>query len=161
VSAAELLELREAFPLGRFVPEMEETTLTLREHRRFLAQHAESIARFKARQQAAFEAERARWREPEARGLPVDAPAEHPGQEAASVPQGCEALTAPVTGSMWQVCVQPGARVSAGDTLAVIESMKMEVPVVAEQPGDVVEVRCATGRTVQAGEAILVIRPRT
>ena len=42
---------------------MEEATLSLREHRRFLQQHALSITAFKARQQAAFEAERARWQE--------------------------------------------------------------------------------------------------
>jgi urea carboxylase len=64
-----------------------------------------------------------------------------------------------VTGSVWQVSVAAGARVAAGDTLLVVEAMKMEVPIMAEQAAEVVEVRGARGRTVSAGETLLVLRP--
>jgi urea carboxylase len=75
------------------------------------------------------------------------------------VPEGCVAVGAPVTGSVWLVNVEAGARVAAGDTVVVIEAMKMEVPVAAEHAAEVVEVRTARGRTVAAGETVLVLRP--
>jgi urea carboxylase len=161
VSAGELLKMREDFPHGRFQLRIENSTLKLDEQRRFLAANAESIVAFKTRQQAAFEAERERWKasgsatavESEATSAIVATP------EAAQVPEGCVAMDAPVTGSVWLVNVTAGARVNAGDTLVVIEAMKMEVPVVADQPAEVVEVRTARGRAVSAGEIVLVLRP--
>jgi urea carboxylase len=159
VGAEELLKMREDFPQGRFALRVEHTTLKLGDQRRFLSDNASSIAAFKARQQRAFEEERERWRqsgtavmeaEPAANGAPI---------EGAEVPEGCVAVGSPVTGSVWQVSVSPGARVEAGDTLVVVEAMKMEVPILAEQSAEVVEVRCARGRTVSAGETVLVLRP--
>jgi urea carboxylase len=82
-----------------------------------------------------------------------------PALEVAEVPEGCLAVGSPVTGSVWQISVAPGARVAAGDTLVIVEAMKMEVPIHAEQPAEVVEVRCSRGRTVSAGETVLVLRP--
>ena len=64
-----------------------------------------------------------------------------------------------MTGSVWQVSVAVGARVSAGDILVVVEAMKMEVPIAAEHAAEVVEVRIARGRTVSAGETVMVLRP--
>ena len=159
VSAEELLKMREDFPQGRFSLRVEKTTLRLGDQRRFLAENAASIASFKARQQRAFEEERERWKqsgtavmeaEPAANGAPL---------EVSEVPEGCIAVGSPVTGSIWQVSVTPGARVAAGETLVVVEAMKMEVPIHAEQAVEVVEVRCARGRTVSAGETVLVLRP--
>jgi biotin carboxyl carrier protein len=49
--------------------------------------------------------------------------------------------------------------VQVGDTLLIVEAMKMEVLITAEQPGEVIEVRGARGRTVSAGETVLVLRP--
>ena len=74
VSAVELERLRADFPYGKAPLRIEPTRLRLRDYRRFLEQHAESIGDFKARQQAAFDAERERWR---AEPLELDA-AERP-----------------------------------------------------------------------------------
>jgi urea carboxylase len=162
VSADELLKMRDDFPHGRFVLRIEETTLKLGEQRRFLAEHAASIAAFKARQQAAFEAERERWKQ-SGTAVVVESDGESAGgvvvAGSVEVPDGCIAVGSPVTGSVWQISVAPGARVTAGDTLVIVEAMKMEVPIHADQPAEVVEVRCARGRTVSAGDTVLVLRP--
>ena len=158
VSADELLRMREDFPQGRFRLDVEQTTLKLGDQRRFLASQADSIAAFKARQQAAFEAERERWRQTGTAEVDAEPISATPIVEASEVPPGCVSVASPVTGSVWQISVAPGARVAAGDTLVIVEAMKMEVPVLAEQPGEVVEVRCARGRTVSAGETVLVLR---
>jgi len=160
VSADELSGMREDFPHGRFALRVENTTLRLSEQRRFLRDHAASIAAFKTRQQAAFEAERERWKQ--SRAVVVEAEPVAPasgGSDAASVPEDCVAVGSPVTGSVWQVSVVAGSRVSPGDTLLVVEAMKMEVPIAAEQAAEVVEVRGTRGRAVAAGETLLVLRP--
>jgi urea carboxylase len=160
VSAPELLQMREDFPHGRFALRVEDTTLRLGEQRKFMRENAASIVAFKARQQAAFEAERERWKHSGATVIDVDvsAPAT-PGVDSAEVPEGCVAVASPVTGSVWHVGVSAGSRVAAGDTLLVVEAMKMEVPIAAEQPAEIVEVRGARGRTVAAGETVIVLRP--
>jgi urea carboxylase len=160
VSAAELLEMRDDFPHGRFQLAIENTTLKLSEQRRFLAANERSIAQFKARQQAAFEAERERWRESGASVVESEpTPSADVAVDVADIPDGCVPVGAPVTGSVWQVSVAVGARVAAGDTLVIVEAMKMEVPIAAEHAAEVVEVRTARGRTVSAGETVMVLRP--
>ena len=62
VSEEQLLEHRRDFPLGRFDVRIEETTFSLADYNKFLAQEQVSISSFKDKQQAAFEAERDRWR---------------------------------------------------------------------------------------------------
>jgi urea carboxylase len=61
VSHEELTHIREEFPRGRYRLKVEETTFRLRDHHAFLASIAEETIASKARQQAAFDAERARW----------------------------------------------------------------------------------------------------
>ena len=160
VSAEELLRIRDDFPHGRYRLKIEKTVLDLREYRRFLAENRESIERFKARQQAAFEAERERWRESGqfAAAPEVETETDEPKEEAA-IPPGCIGVSAPVTGSIWQLGVSPGQRVAAGQELLVIEAMKMEIPLTAANDGTVVELRCARGSTISAGDTLLVIRP--
>ena len=151
--------MREDFPQARFALRIEETTLRLGEQRRFLAQNAASIAAFKARQQSAFEEERERWKQSGAAAVETVAALSAPAAEAADVPEGCIAADSPVTGSVWQISVAPGTRVAAGDTLVIVEAMKMEVLILAEHAAVVVEVRCTQGLTVCAGETVLVLRP--
>ena len=52
----------------------------------------------------------------------------------------------------------PDARVAAGDPLVILESMKMEIPIVATESGVVEEVVCTEGRAVAAGDAVCVLR---
>jgi acetyl-CoA carboxylase biotin carboxyl carrier protein len=64
-------------------------------------------------------------------------------------------ITSPVTGNVWKILVQVGDEVSASDELVVLESMKMEIPVDAEEPGKVAELLCSEGQSVAEGEALL------
>jgi len=162
VSAEELLRLRADFPYGKASLRIEPATLRLRDYRQFLAANAGSIAAFKARQQAAFDAERERWRsgareDDDNAELPVDGAAAATTRINA-VPAGCIAISSPVTGSVWQLHTQVGARAEAGAPLIVIEAMKMEIAVQAEQPGTVVELCCQRGQPVSAGETLLILR---
>jgi urea carboxylase len=157
VSAEELVRMRAGFPFGRFPLRIEESTLSLSEYLQFLEQEQESIAAFQSGQRAAFAAERDRWR---AAGLNESAPVEPPRRaEPAAIPDGCLAVTSGVSGSVWQLNVRAEQRVSKGDVLAIMESMKMEISVVAPATGTVVEIRAAAGAPAGAGDTLLVLRP--
>jgi urea carboxylase len=163
VSAAELEQLRADFPYGKASLRIEPTTLRLQDYQSFLREHAGSIAAFKARQQAAFDAERERWRAEPLESEPPGAQADGAARAAApppglELPADCVAVSSPVSGSVWRVNTAVGERVSGGDTLVVIEAMKMEIGLHAEQPGRIVELRCQRGQSVAAGETLLVLR---
>jgi urea carboxylase len=69
-------------------------------------------------------------------------------------------VPAHIPGNVWKIHVAPGATVQDGDALLIIESMKMEITIVASRAGRVREVRCAEGRPVNAGETLVVIEER-
>jgi urea carboxylase len=157
VSAAELVRIREDFPRGRYRLRIEETTFSLSRYRTFLADNAPSIAAFKSRQQAAFEAERARWAAAGQDLVADDGLALASDADEAALGDGERGASAHVHGSVWQVVVEPGQRVAAGDTLLVVESMKMEIAVVAEHDGTVARVLCKPGSHVAPGQTLLVL----
>lgn len=64
-----------------------------------------------------------------------------------------------VTGVVFEVAAAEGADVAAGDTLVVVESMKMEIPVTAPQAGRVARLLVAAGDGVDEGQPVAVIEP--
>lgn len=65
------------------------------------------------------------------------------------------AVQADLNGNIWKVLVQPGDEVSAGQTLIIVEAMKMELAIVAPQAGRVTRIACQTGRPVSPGDNLL------
>lgn len=66
-------------------------------------------------------------------------------------------IKAHITGTIWKIKVAVGETVGEGDVLVIIESMKMEMPIEAQDPGKVVEVRAKEGQPVNEGDVLLVI----
>jgi acetyl-CoA carboxylase biotin carboxyl carrier protein len=64
-----------------------------------------------------------------------------------------------ITASVWQVRTEVGTAVVEGDELIILESMKMEIPVVAPSNGSVTEVRVREGSQVQEGDVVVVLDP--
>ncbi len=62
-----------------------------------------------------------------------------------------------VSGFIWKVETLPGQRVTKGDTLVIIESMKMEIPVIAEADGIVVSISVEEGGAVNEGNTVAVL----
>ena len=62
-----------------------------------------------------------------------------------------------ISGSVWKVEVQPGQAVQAGQTLLVVESMKMEIPVESPSAGTVREVLVTEGEAVQDGQWLVTL----
>ena len=64
-----------------------------------------------------------------------------------------------VTGTVYQIEVTTGDRVKSGDDLVILESMKMEIPIVAEGDSTIVEVRCYEGDSVIEEQVLLIVEP--
>jgi acetyl-CoA carboxylase biotin carboxyl carrier protein len=66
-------------------------------------------------------------------------------------------VEAHITGTVWKIEVKVGDEVDEGDTVVILESMKMEMPVEAEDPGVVKEIVCAEGQSVSEGDTLVVL----
>ena len=66
-------------------------------------------------------------------------------------------IEAHITGTIWKIEVAVGDDISDGDTVVILESMKMEMPVEAEDDGKVSEIRCEEGQSVQEGDVLVVL----
>ena len=156
VSADELVRIRRDFPLGRFELSIEQSTLNLADYQAFLAREAASIDAFREHQQHAFNAERERW---------IASGQAHFDSEELAAPAAQDtplktnehSIDSPIAGNLWQVQVSVGARVAAGDVLVILESMKMEIPVLAPFAGAVREIPVQPGSGIGAGQRVVVL----
>ncbi len=157
VSATELLRLRDDFPQGKFRLKVTEETFRLGEYRKFLASIAAEAAAFKEGQQRAFEAERERWAQADSAVIPSEFPDEDGPEADLVLPADGHAIDAHVAANVWKICVAVGQSVQAGETLLVLEAMKMEMAVASPVTGTIVSLRCAEGQMVAPGQTIAVV----
>ena len=66
-------------------------------------------------------------------------------------------VEAHITGTVWKIEVEVGEQVDEGDTVVILESMKMEMPVEAEDDGTVAEILVEEGQSVQEGDVLVVL----
>lgn len=156
VSADELLRIRRDFPLGRFDLNIQHSQLNLADYQAFLSNESESIAAFRNQQKHAFDAERERWIASGQAHFDSEELAP-PVTEDAPLASGQQSIDSHIAGNLWQVQVETGSRVQAGDVLVILESMKMEIPLLAPMAGVVREIRVQPGSAVRAGQRVVVL----
>lgn len=66
-------------------------------------------------------------------------------------------IEAHITGTVWKIEVKVGDTVEEGDTVAILESMKMEMPVEAEDEGTVSEILVSEGQAVAEGDVLMTL----
>ncbi len=66
-------------------------------------------------------------------------------------------VEAHITGTVWKIQVAVGDKVEAGESVVILESMKMEMPVEAEDSGVVSEILCEEGQAVSEGDVLIVL----
>ena len=158
VSTEELQAIRADFLHGRYRLRITEDRFRAVDYRAFLADNAESIATFRASQQQAFAEERERWAQNGQADWVSDATVADAGSDSElDLPDGARPVASHVAGSVWKVMVEPGQSVAAGDTLCILESMKMEINVAAPSAGVVERLLCREGGAVSAGQNLLVL----
>jgi acetyl-CoA carboxylase biotin carboxyl carrier protein len=67
-------------------------------------------------------------------------------------------VTAEITGSVWKIEVNEGNQVEEDDILIIMESMKMEIPLLATTSGTIIEVKVKEGDTISEGDIVVVIK---
>jgi len=152
VSADELLDWRRDVLTGRAELRIESDELRLADHLEFARTNAETIAAFRAHQQDAFNAERARWAEAE-----LLQPSEPEVVADVPLPPDAFVVEAGFLASVWKVLVEAGQTVAAGDPVVVLESMKMETTVNAPIAGTVARVMVKSGQDVAPGQALVAL----
>ncbi|HEY6880342.1 MAG TPA: urea carboxylase [Polyangiales bacterium] len=154
VSASELVDMRRAFAAGRLPLEVQEETFRIADYNRFLASERTQIEAFRAQQRAAFAEERERWLSSGQNAFSAALPDIEPVDDDLGAGRRVEAH---VPGSVWKVLAREGQRVSAGEPLVILESMKMEISVAAPADGQVSRVICREGQSVSAGQALVLL----
>jgi acetyl-CoA carboxylase biotin carboxyl carrier protein len=66
-------------------------------------------------------------------------------------------VEAHITGTVWKIECEVGEEVEEGDTLVILESMKMEMPVEAEEDGRVARISCEEGQSVSEGDTLVIL----
>lgn len=158
VSQEELVEIRNDFPLGKYDVKIENTQFSLKGYQELLHQQQSQSDSFRQKRSSAFAQELQMWHdtgrfhfeetEGEKRVI------ENDWHENAVV------LDSSVTGSVWQINVEPGEAIEAGQCLAIIESMKMEISIDAPCSGVVTRLLSEKGNRVSAGQPLVIIEER-
>jgi acetyl-CoA carboxylase biotin carboxyl carrier protein len=94
-----------------------------------------------------------RWDRSEAAAIVLD----HHGDRISTGGSRVVEVEAHITGTVWKIECAVGDTIEEGDTVAILESMKMEMPVEAEDSGTVTEIRCEEGQAVNEGEVLVVL----
>ncbi len=156
VTPEDLAHIREALPKGQVSLKVEETAFNLQDYQSFLAANQTDISEFVDSREAAFSEELARWKKNGQLSYePVEV--EVTTDNELIIPDSCQAIDSPVSGSVWQCKVSVGQRVKAGDVLMVLESMKMEIEIYATTDGAVHSLLKQQGEPVQSGQSLAVI----
>ena len=157
VDADELLRIRREFPRGRYPIKIEEIQFSLADYNKLVNEHADEILVAKERQQTAFEAERQRWIESGQAYFSADSDMMLETGEEEELPVHHKAVESLVSGNVWQVLVEEGQTIKAGQPLLIIESMKMEIEVLAPHDGKIVSINREAGQQVRAGQRLMVL----
>ncbi len=156
VSHEELTSIREDFPRGNYPLKIDHKVFKLREYNEFLKTNKSSIDEFKQHQQKSFDLERENWIKTGQANFEIINDDIIESEEYVLTDTEI-AVSSPVAGSIWKILVEDGAHISEGETLIIVESMKMEMQVVALKAGAVSTILCSEGSQVISGQQLVVI----
>ena len=160
VSGDELKQIRRNFPQGNYPLKIEEITFSLNRYNAFLNKHQESLELFKQKRQRAFEEELHHWNDQGLLHFDSDPSIEASTKEQDQLADNYIAIESPMNCSIWKVEVEIGSCVTEGDTLLILEAMKMEIKVFAPENGIVKKIHHQSGSQVIAGDRLIILEAR-
>ncbi len=157
VSQDELIQIRKDFPLGNYPIKIEQTEFSLATYQQQLLNNKAQIDSFSSQREQAFDEELNRWKDQgQFHFEQAIATVEHLEH---AVPEGMVGVDSPVSGSLWEHLVKQGSNVKVGQTVSIIESMKMEIQVSSPVSGTVSKIVVNKGDQITAGSTVLIIEP--
>jgi len=160
VSSAELKTIRKDFPKGRYGIQIEETKFSLKEYLKSLDNNSTEIQKFTDKREKSFNEELQRWIESGQINFESDQDLAKDAGDEAALPDNCVAIESPVAGSVWKMLVKPGDVIKEDQSLAILESMKMEIDIVAPHAGIVYAVSRDEGQQINAGQPLLILQEK-
>jgi urea carboxylase len=156
VNNAELTQLRADFPIGKWQPKIEQSIISMPELSQQWQQREAEIQAFSQQREQAFAQEMADWKANGQLNYQFEAQAIIPTEKLA-LATNQYLVESSAAGSVWQIESQVGDLVNPGDSLVVLESMKMEIDISALEHAKVCKVLVEAGQQVHAGQALLVL----
>jgi len=158
VSADELKQIRKDFPKGRYNIEIEDTRFNLKKYLGSLKQSEAEIKTFTDKREKSFNEELQRWIESGQINFESDQDLASCEGDEDVLPDHCVAIESPVAGNIWKLLVKPGDSLKEGESMMILESMKMEIEIVAPHGGVVYAISRSEGQQVNAGQPLLILQ---
>jgi urea carboxylase len=157
VSNEELETIRADFPIGNWQPKIEETTISMPDLAKQWSKQQRDIDKFVEQRERAFEQEMEDWKTTGQLNYQaeMDAPQEDLNLQ---LGDGEFVIESSAAGNVWLVESQQGTEITAGETLIILESMKMEIAITAPEPANVVKILVEAGQQVQAGQPLAILK---
>ncbi|MBF0265079.1 MAG: urea carboxylase, partial [Gammaproteobacteria bacterium] len=157
VSEDELLQIRKDFPRGKYSIKIEKNTFSLRDYNNFLENNNSQIQEFTEKRQQAFDSELQRWIESGQINYKSEQQLSQDDTLEEVLQDNEIALESHISGNLCEVLVKPGDKIETGQSIAIIESMKMETELLSIETGIVKSIVKSVGSIVSAGQAILIM----
>ncbi len=158
VSAGELIDIRKKFPNGKYPLKITETTFKLKDYLKFLSENETGINKFVNQRNNAFDQELQHWIASGQMNFATEQDSRSGCAEEDVIPADCIVIESPVAGSVWKILVATGEQVAAGNPIMILESMKMEIEVLAPSSGCIYAIRRQEGKQVNAGQILMVLQ---
>ena len=146
--------MREDFVRGRLKLEIEESHFDIDEHEKFVQAHEERTAKFVAQRQEAFAQELAAWQRDGLLQVEDAHDAVLDDQAPVDIPTGHFVVESHVSGSVWKFEAELGEQFVMGQTLLLVESMKMELEVKPDRAGTLVRYLVNPGQQIVSGQPL-------
>ena len=159
VTSEELVDIRKQFPLGRYPIKIETSEISIKSIQEELANQHSLIDQFKTQRQSAFDQELQHWKTSGLLNFEPPATNIHDMSDIGSLEDNQSFIESPVSGSVWKLLVEENQILNPEQALMILESMKMEFPVLAPYPVKVIKILIQPGEHIQAGQALAIIEP--
>lgn len=156
VSHEELMQIREDFPLGKWQPKIEKATVSMPELIQQWKDNEADIETFTKQREQAFADEMAEWKRTGQLNYSFEADAEQKS-EAIELADNQYLMEATAAGSVWKVNSEVNQKIGSGESMIVLESMKMEIDIAATEPAKIIKILVKEGQQVHAGQALMVL----
>lgn len=156
VSHEELMQIREDFPLGKWQPKIEKSRVSMPELIQQWKENEKDIETFTKQREQAFADEMAEWKRTGQLNYSFEADAEQKN-EAIELADNQYLMEATAAGSVWKVNSKANQQIASGESMIVLESMKMEIDIAATESAKIVKILVKEGQQVHAGQALMVL----
>ncbi|WP_075322465.1 urea carboxylase [Acidithiobacillus albertensis] len=158
VSHKDLKEIREDFIIGRYDLEITKSNFSAKNYKIYLKENQNEIISFQKKQRKAFDDEKNRWIESGQAEWDSQIIADNSiGDQGGELKSNETRVNSPVSGSLWKILVKLNQQVNEGDVLCILESMKMEISVIALSSGKITGMYCKEGGDINVGQRLFVI----